>query len=163
MVIGAIFVVASLFVICKGIVALCRCKRVKSYNFTATVERLASSLARYAGVSFIIFLVLSINFNQTREIFNAVTAAQNPEQGKFCYRLVYRAESASFSAGAMAFCSIVIGFCWYLIANFLANAPVPSSDGLTAFGCGRDGDCTERSAEVGCAIKPFLVYSKYNS
>ena len=128
-----------------------------------TLKRVYVRISRYAGIIFILFLLLALSYEQAKELVNNLLPAQNIEQIKLYIKLIFRSESVFSAVEAVAVYSLIVS-CWSgLGAIFVRIAQRYVEYNSVSFRDADDNHVSCSSKEKLFPVKSFLVYSRYNS
>lgn len=128
-----------------------------------TLKRVYVRISRYAGIIFILFLLLALSYEQTKELVNNLLPAQNLEQIKLYIKLIFRSESVLSAVEAVTVYSLLVSCCSGLGAIFVKGVQTYYEDNVIAFSDKQEPRVSAVSAEQRFPLKSFLVYSRYNS
>ena len=128
-----------------------------------TLKRVYVCISRYAGIMFLLFLLLALSYEQVKELINAVLPAKNVEQIKLCIKLIFRSESVFSAVEAVAIYSLLASCCSGLGAILIKAMQTFFEDNVVAFSDKREIKVVAPSCREQATAKSFLVYSRYNS
>lgn len=162
---GCFVIIAVAFVVMlliAGVTVLKCCKFSRS-SVGDTLRRVYVRISRYAGIIFILFLLLALSYEQVKELVNNFLPAQNIEQIKLYIKLIFRSESVFSAVEAVAVYSLIVS-CWSgLGAIFVRIAQRYVEYNSVSFRDADDNHVSCSSTEKLFPVKSFLVYSRYNS
>ena len=128
-----------------------------------TLKRVYVCISRYAGIMFLLFLLLALSYEQVKELINAVLPAKNVEQIKLCIKLIFRSESVFSAVEAVAIYSLLASCCSGLGAILIKAMQTFFEYNVVAFSDKREIKVVVPSCLEQATAKSFLVYSRYNS
>ena len=162
---GILAVTVAIFAVMLLLAAVTLLRRVRlsKERVCEALKSIYARISRYAAIIFILFLLLALSYEQTKELVNTLLPSQNIEQIKHYIKFIFRSESVFSAVEAVAIYSLLVSCCTGLGAIFVK--------GVQAFICHRAVSYSDKREvrvaavrfEERVALKSFLVYSRYNS
>lgn len=158
-IIAIVFVVMFLMV---GI-SLLKQKKLSRNCVCDAIKHAYARISRYAGIVFILFLLLALSYEQTKELINNFLPSQYIEQIKLYIKLIFRSESVFSAVEAVTIYSLLVSCCSGLGAIFVRCVQTFFEHNAVSFCDRQEISIAANAWEERVPLKSFLVYSKFNS
>lgn len=155
----AIFAVTLLL----AAVTLLRRVRLSKERVCEALKRIYARISRYAAIIFILFLLLALSYEQTKELVNTLLPSQNIEQIKHYIKFIFRSESVFSAVEAVTIYSLLVSCCSGLGAIFVKGVQAFICHRAVSYSDKREDRVVAVRFKERVALKSFLVYSRYNS
>lgn len=154
--------VVVVMLLLAGVVVLRRV-RLSKERVCDALKRIYARISRYAAIIFILFLLLALSYEQTKELVNTLLPSQNIEQIKHYIKFIFRSESVFSAVEAVTIYSLLVSCCSGLGAIFVKGVQAFICHRAVSYSDKREDRVVAVRFKERVALKSFLVYSRYNS